>query len=106
MDNDQDRAKPRGRRARLKRAIITAAATALFLAAGYGAGFYGLTAKASHGPIGKPCTADNTHPFQHGGSPCATTSTSTTGSGPGITDTVPPPPPPPPPPQPSVPPTT
>jgi hypothetical protein len=64
----------------VRRAGLVTIAAVLFLAAVYGAGFYGLTrtgsAGASRGPAGKPCTADGDHSFKHGAPPCTTTTSS------------------------------
>jgi hypothetical protein len=65
---------------RLKRASVVTVLTTLFLVTVYGAGVYALTrtgtAGASRGPAGKPCSADDGHPFKHGHTAtCSTTST-------------------------------
>jgi hypothetical protein len=70
---------------RLKRASVVTVLTTLFLVTVYGAGVYALTrtgtAGASRGPAGKPCSADDGHPFKHGHTAtCTTTSTSSTSS--------------------------
>jgi hypothetical protein len=70
---------------RLKRASVVTVLTTLFLVTVYGAGVYALTrtgtAGASRGPAGKPCNADDGHPFKHGHTAtCTTTSTSSTSS--------------------------
>jgi hypothetical protein len=68
---------------RLKRASVVTVLTTLFLVTVYGAGVYALTrtgtAGASRGPAGKPCSADDGHPFKHGHTAtCTTSSTSST----------------------------
>jgi hypothetical protein len=65
---------------RLKRASVVTVLTTIFLVTVYGAGVYALTrtgtAGASRGPAGKPCSADDGHPFKHGHTAtCSTTST-------------------------------
>jgi hypothetical protein len=85
MAEDHDREQRRKWFLSLKRASVVTVLTTIFLVTVYGAGVYALTrstgnAGASPGPVGKPCSADNGHPFKHGHAATCSSSTTSIGS--------------------------